>query len=535
MRTWLIVGAIVAVVGGGVAFAAFQLAGDDPGAAALVPKDSLAYVHVTLDPSLDQKRALSSLSQRLPKEARDELGKAVGKGLDETLGEIDLDFDKDIKPWLGGEVAGFISSIDPEKPAGGVVVEAKDTEAALSTVRRTVEAELGAPKEQTHRETAYWVVPKPEDAPDDEPESAYAVVDEFLVAGTVDSVKGSIDAATDGGLDANASYSDLTGRLDEDRLVTYWVDGPKLFESAVAAMPKKEADEFTQQFGSSPLFGQQVPSAGAVAAADDAIVFASVSGKPEEANLFQTMPEDPQFAGSLPDDTWFSVVVPSVGRNATSLLDSLPGDFKIEDVEQGVTDATGLDLRGDILDWMEDAALFVRGNSIRKLGGGLVIKSNDPAATTSALDRLVDSSLDQGLAVRPTTVDGKEGFELADASVPARVTALGGERLVLAVDSPEVSEEDSAVRAATGDGPTLAGTAVFTRATESLGEEFAPILFLDVRAGTDVVRSAFGQSSAPPEFKTAEKYLKELSHVVGGTRDDGDYVHQRLVIGATAK
>lgn len=526
MKVWLIVVAIVAVLGGGATLVAMRLAGDDPGAAALVPTDALVYGHVTLDPALGQKRALASLIDRLPAEAKDELEKSVPKLLDDALKDVDLDYERDIKPWLGGEAAIFFTGVSADEPNGAVLLETTDAEATLEVVRRTVEEEAGTPEEQTHAGVAYWVIPKEKDAPPGEPEASYAVVGQFLVAGTTDGVKATIDASTEGGIEGNESYTELTGLLTADRLATYWADTPKLFDTFLEDAPK----EMTEQFATSPLFNQQTASAGALVATEDSIVFESASAKPEEAGLFQTMPQDPALMGSLPQDTWLSLVIPGVGKNATTFLESLPDDIDPKQVEQEFQKATGLDLRDDVLSWMEDGALFVSGDAIQQLGGALIIESNDAEATTSFLQRLVDSGLDQGLGVRPTTAGGLEGFELADASVPVRVSAVAGDRLVLAVDSPEVSEEDSALAGATGEGATLSENDAFAKATAALGDDYAPVFFLDIGGVTRVAKSAYGASSAPPEFTKAEPYINVFSSVIAGGDDDGEHLLQRLVI-----
>lgn len=526
MRVWLIVVGIVAVLGGGATLIAMQLAGDDAGAAAVVPKQSLAYVHVTLDPSLSQKRALASLTERLPDDAKEQLEKSVPKLLDEALDEAKLDYEQDIKPWLGGEAALFVTEVTPDDPNGGVLLETTDAEATLEVMRRTVEEELGAPEEQTHREVTYWVLPPADDAPPDEPEASYAVVGDFLVIGTTGAVEGTIDASIDGGIDGTASYTELTGLLTEDRLATYWADTPKLFDAMLQDAPKS----VSQQFATSPLFNQQAPSAGAVVAAEDSVVFESASLKPEEAGLLQSTPQDAGLMASLPEQTWFSLVIPGVGKNITSFMDSLPEEMDPEQAEQQFQQETGLDLREDVLSWMEDGALFVSGDSVPQLGGALIIESNDAEATTSFLQRLVDSGLDQGVGVRPTSAGGLEGFELADDSIPMRVAAVAGERLVLAVDSPEVAEEDSALAGATGDGPTLAENDAFTQATAALGDDYAPAFFLDIGAATQVAKSAFGESSVPPEFTEAEPYLNSFSSVISGMHDDGEHLLQRLVV-----
>lgn len=525
MRVWLVAAGILVVLGGSAAVVMLGLMGDESTAAALAPKDSLGYVHATLDPALDQKRALANLAKRLPEDAQEELEKSFPKALDSFLGGANLDFEKDIKPWLGGEAAFFVSGDLAKTPEGAALLETKDAEKSLEVARRVATEEGGEPEDATHREVEYSVLP--ESGGPNEPKTAYGIVGDFLVIGTVDGVKGAIDASEEGGIDGNESYSELVGSLTPDRLLTYWVDTPAIFETMTKDIPAEQRE----QFASSPLFSAQQPQAGALFATDESVVFEGVSSKSEEnPGLFQSVPADPEFLGSLPEDTWFSFVFPSLGKNLEPVLESTP-DF--EQAEQAFTDATGLKLREDVLSWMGDAGLFVAGENVQQLGGALIVESSDPAKAKTFLDRVVNTGLEQGVAVRPTTAGGQQGYELADASIPGAVTAVAGERLIIAVDAPDVAEEDSAVAGALGEGGRLGDTEAFSRATDSLGEGYAPIFFVDVGGVTRVIKSTFGETSTPPEFAEVEPYLKRLSHVVAGSRDDGDRIMQRLVIGTT--
>ena len=55
---------------------------------------------------------------------------------------------------------------------------------------------------------------------------------------------------------------------------------------------------------------------------------------------------------------------------------------------QGLQSQLGIDVQKDLLSWMGDAALFVRGTSMDDLGGALVVKSKDPAASRKAIGTL---------------------------------------------------------------------------------------------------------------------------------------------------
>jgi hypothetical protein len=525
MRVGYVVAALVAVLGANVATLLTAAEGDPVRAPTVVPADAVAYVHVTLDPSLNQKRALLNLMESLPEGPRKKLSDGVPRALDEMFAEVDVDFSKDIKPWLGTEIALFVSGA-MRKPDGAVLLETTDAEASLRVARRIVgEQSGGTPQEATHRETPYWTLDAPR-GPLAGEDIAGGVVEDFLVLGTPDGVTSVIDAAADGGLDTSESYSRLVGGLPEDRLVTYWVDAPALLQEGMRDIPPAQA----RLFRSSPFFSRQQELAGSIAAASDAIVFDTVSTKPEAEDALPEVPANPELMASLPDGTWVGYIVPGLGVTLESLLDAVPDS---QQVEKEFAAESGLDLRDDVLAWMGDAALFATGGSVQHLSGGLVIESDDAAATGRVIDAIRDAGVRQGGKARPVTAGDLSGFAVADKRLPARVTVLGGDRLVLAVDAAKVAPADSVVADLTGQGATLAGGETFTRATESLGAGYAPVFFLDINGVISVVESIFSGSDAPSEVDEAKPYAEELSHLIAGVREDGDLVLQRLVVGAS--
>ena len=524
MRVRNLVAALVTVLGANVVTLVSAVGGDSVLAPTIVPADAIAYVHVTLDPSLGQKRALLTLTESLPDQARKKLNDGVPRALDDLFSEVDVDFDTDIKPWLGGEIALFVSG-GLREPNGAVLLETTDADAALRTARRIVEEHSGGtPTEVTHRETAYWTLDARR-GPLAGEDIAGGVVEGFLVLGTPTGVTSVIDAAADGGLNASPSYSRLTGGLPEDRLVTYWIDTPALVKEGLRDMPAAQA----RVFRSSPFFDRQQQIAGAIGVAEDALVFDTVSPRAERADALPNVPANPELMASLPAGTWAGFVVPGLGATLEALLDAVPDSL---DVEQQFADEAGRDLRDDVLAWMRDAGSFVAGESLQRLSGGLVIESGDAAATGQVVDALRDAGVRQGGNARPVTAGGLSGFAVADRSFPARVTVLGGDKLVVAIDAAKVAPSDSVVIDFTGQGSTLATGETFDRAVESLGVGYAPVFYLDGDGLVKVVQSAFPGSDRPRALDEARPYANELSHVIAGVREDGDLLKQRLVIGA---
>jgi len=113
-RTGVVAGAAVAVVAalGAGAYGVVQLmsGGDAPTSA--VPADAVGYVSLDLDPSAAQKieaikilRKFPSLKEDLDIGSRDDLRRAVVEKIQEDGSCPDLDYDRDVEPWIGDRIA----------------------------------------------------------------------------------------------------------------------------------------------------------------------------------------------------------------------------------------------------------------------------------------------------------------------------------------------------------------------------------------------------------------------------------------------
>src|SRR5688572_6037446 len=101
MKKGLLIGLVVLLAGGGLAFAAMRFwtgpVSDE--AIDLVPEDAAIYFNAFLNPSRDQKRALRDLLEKFekaptPDEATDELADLINQGLE----DVGLTFQEDIDP-----------------------------------------------------------------------------------------------------------------------------------------------------------------------------------------------------------------------------------------------------------------------------------------------------------------------------------------------------------------------------------------------------------------------------------------------------
>lgn len=175
----------------------------------VLPRSTVAVVKLDLDPSLSQKKAIYSLSKKFnkvktkgEKSVRDDL-------LSGAFDTGDLDYNRDVKPWLGDRVA-----------IGAVADGSEDGFAAVAAVQYTDKgkAEKALKKSrQTHDDFAY----------------AFAG-DYVIVADT--QAEADRYAKADKHLSDNPTYSDAVDALDGDQLLVGWAD----VQGAYKAVPEAQ-------------------------------------------------------------------------------------------------------------------------------------------------------------------------------------------------------------------------------------------------------------------------------------------------------
>jgi hypothetical protein len=179
-------------------------------AAKVVPADSLAYLHADLDQDSDQYQQTASIAARVPLISRQVVARALGQlpGADEAA----PDFNRDIRPWFGGEAA--LAILPRGRGAEQLqLLESSDDEAALAYADR-IAAGRASVRDYEGTEVHQYGSGV-----------ASAVVGGFLVIGTADGVHASIDVESgdDDSLAADSAADDAIDRLPDPRLAEAYV------------------------------------------------------------------------------------------------------------------------------------------------------------------------------------------------------------------------------------------------------------------------------------------------------------------------
>ncbi len=519
----------------------------DDDAVALIPTDALAYVHVNIDAGGDQAEDAVRVAERTPLLTEQVLDR-VTPFLLGAAGEAPV-FSKDIEPWFGGEIA---IAVVPGRAGTQQVqlLEVEDTEGA-----REYESSIGAGQ------------PEPEDYQgvelrEDDRGLASAIVGNFLVIGSAEGVRSTIDVSA-GADDAEPLSDDETaeqalGELPEDSFAQAYLSAEGidsflgLSDGALAPVE--------------PLVdsGDSQGAAFALTADEDGYELATRSvldpdRNPDSGGFFAAFePFTPALAGELAPDTLAyagfgnadetvsgllgqaTIRAPGIATGITELIDRLRKDAGVDLAEELLpalngegaialaprpdeTDASAVDPAGDeVTDSLQapGAPETVQGGQsdvpyLEFLAGDV-----DEEAAADALARLqgeLAGSVDPNIE---DPIFREESFGDVTAQVLQRsptdvlAYAIHEQMLVIADDIAPIERFD-------GDSDSgLAGSEGYGAAIEGLAEQPSVIAYLDL-AGLVAVAERLGAGAEGP-FATFAEDLRRLQTfaITVGTGED---------------
>lgn len=509
MKPKLLVGVVAGAVAVGAAYFTVRaiMGPIDDAAVRLVPKNAAIYANVFINPSRTQKRELRELLAEFDRApTAEEAGDLIAKLADRGLSEFGLGYSDDVEPWLGRQIAFFATVEDFDDPAAAALVATKDTAATGRFLRDIAEHEEAASEARAYKGVDYDYFAAEE--------LASGFVEDFWVVGTEDGFKDVVDSSAGPSLADDPGYELATAPLTDDYLALGYFDTRLIAHAAVSSGELGEDEAGALK--SIPGLGSGAgPGASTIALSRDGVVIDTFA--PAESTA------EPGLFDELPADSWLGLGVADVGRSVSSLLDIAgpPG----AEAEAGFEAETGFDLRADLLAWMGDAGVFFKGPGLLGLGGGAIVESTDPRASTDAVERLLQIA-SQEVDVRPAPpVDETGGFTFTVPETPVAVTimGIGGDRVAVSVGS-------ATGRDVLAPAETLAESEALRDALATLGDGFDPVLFVDFDSVERLTASVMGAES--PQYKgDVRPWLEPFDHVVSGSKLDDGGVIARTVIG----
>jgi hypothetical protein len=460
--------------------------------ATLAPPGALAYASFAIaahgSENGDSDAAFTKLLGSNP-EAK--LGAAFTEAT-QTSGK--LDYETDVKPWLGDTVSAVVTRVGLRSADFALLAASTDDDKANAAIDKDLAGRH--PQTRTYRDVSYKLL-------DDG--TANGVVSHFLVAGTEPAFKAVVDAAKDGtSLADSEQWKTTVGNRGEGKVGLAYVDAKGLLQSLASNLPG----------------AQRLAAPFLVGLLDLHPFVATLDAQPDSLVVDVSSPgtkPDPRGPGarssalieSLPANSWLAAAVPQVGQALGKVTRALKANPLIAaqyaQVAGQFRARTGLDLDKDVLAALGDVGVFVRGTTPRTVRGGLVVQSPKPARLARTLRRapaLIESSTRGRVTITPR----RGGFD---------------------VQGPRVARPFQ-VRRTPPRGPKLGDSALFKEAASLIGQR--PTFFVSVGPALELALASPHRQS-DRHFQQALPRLRKIEFVAAGARRDAGLAVVRGVIG----
>ena len=391
-------------------------------AAGITPENALAFFSVNLDPAVEQQRNLLGLLRRFPdvrQEVRDDFEESKDELLADLFQESGLDYNEDVEPWLGNEVA--VAVLPPgegsEQPLVPLMVESEDDDAARDALEKS---RRSGDFEGKFRFVENFVVISDQQEEETLDDRVLNLVER--------------DAEEDGGgLAEGEGFTKVVDELHGDRLLLGWVDGRQIVDLLDETGVLPPGLDLARSF----------QGAGEVAFDLHAQRSALVLEGAAEATG-QSRGGDPKLTEGLPTDTLAAVTAFNLAEGARQAFELATGAGG-EDPNALFREATGLDLQTDVLSWMQGEFVLVAGKS--RSGQpfpdfAAVVEPTDRARAEASMAKVRDSLAQRArIQLQERDIAGSRALVFPQAIAPGiqPAMALFADRFVLA-NSPAYLE-----------------------------------------------------------------------------------------------
>ncbi len=472
-KRFLIIGAALGLVVGLVGVGAFawqKLSGGGAQPHDVLPSTVVAYARIDADPSASQKIAILRLIRKFPELAKElgieDVDQDIRKPLlKDLVGECDLDYDKDVEPWIGHRI-GIAYDSDLETPI--VAVQVSDEGKARKPL-----LELA-------------------DCDDPDSNSGIAFLDGYaILTPKKDGAAKVVDAAGKKSLADNTTFSKDVDELGEQGVFSAWADLEGISKS----------DALKEELGAEveDAFAGASTAAITLRAGSSSLELASIAHLDKKPDVVQATN-----LADLPGDTALAFAISGFGDQAKEQFDSgFMSGFAAE----------GLDAEAELKTLEDEFGLKLPEDLETLLGDGLMLAvGGRNLETLPMLSGPEDiSQLDIGLKL---TTDPTKGADLAK-----RLVDLAAEAGITLVATPTddgvvIATNAEAAEAFSGDGK-LGDVENFKEAVAHPGA--FPAFFVNI----DTILEALLASNPPPDVEDVLTELEPLSaFAVSSTFDD---------------
>jgi hypothetical protein len=400
---------------------------------------------------------------------------------------------------------------------------------------------------------------------------AFAIVDKFVVLGTEAGVHAVIETAQGGAsLGSNSTYASLQAVAPTGALGHVYANSAALGSALSASAAHSGGSSASQGLptlvrtlsAGRPLNVSLVPSASALTLDADAGPASTGAagtrgGGSASGGLVAAVAAGSTALGELPGESWLAAGLGNIGANAGGSLGGihsllgLIGTLGSSGAGEGVaTQQTALSVKGlleglltplslmsantaharsQFLNWMGDAGVFASGTSVLELKGGVVIDSNNAAASRSAVGALATDLRKAGQEASTTHIAGTEAaIEAKISGLPLTLviasgpSATGQTKFVLGLGQASIQD-------ALHPASTLSTASTYASAASALGEGIKPSIAVDFSTLLNLLETV--GLAENPTIKPFLPYLRNSSTLYGGGKSLGGGIERlRLVL-----
>lgn len=488
--------------------------GSDP--ATLAPPKSPLFIEAAVQPEGELRTNIESLAKSIG--GVDDLGAKIVSELEDSAASSggELDYAKEIEPWLGEKGGLFFQEYDGDEFEGyGVAIQSSDAEATREFVDKQAEDGDEAPEQGSYEGVDY-------DVQADDGTTVGVVGDFLVIAEDVGTFKRMVDASNGESLAEEETYSSTVDAAPSGSFADVFVDIGGLIDQSGGTIDP-EAKQFLDSAGIDPEEATAVASL--IPGSDQVEIDFS-------SNLSGDNPptgDASKLLGSLPADSFAALASADFGDRFGEAIDQIdangiPGEIPAGKFKSALKEA-GIDVE-KIVASTGDLGVFASGEDESSLAGAAVLEAKDSkeaANTVANIGLLLRASGTPGV----TAISGKaSGFSIRSEDLGSKplVVAAQGQRIAIAYGLP------AATRAlATGSGQTLADSPVYKEAVSALGGT-AISGFVDGPAALKLA-SALIPADEEEGFLEAKPYLAKIDYLAIGSGSSGELATAKLIAG----
>ncbi|HSS41336.1 MAG TPA: DUF3352 domain-containing protein [Solirubrobacterales bacterium] len=487
--------------------------GTDP--ASVAPARAPLFIDYTVRPEGETKENIDALAKEIA--GVDNLGELIVEELENSANDEgeELDFEKEVEPWLGDRGGIFLQEFEDEDFEGyGVAFQTDDEGASKDFIDEQLASEDEVPEEGSYEGVDFNV-----EADDG---TTIGVFDGLVViAEDEDIFKTMVDASNGENLGGEANYTDAVANVPGESAANVYVDIGTLIEESGG-----EIDSETETF---------LDSAGIEPKEATAVASLVPGSKQVEVDLSSDLSGDnppsgdaSELLGSLPATSVAALASDEFGKRFDEAIDridkeGIPSEgIEPNQLKKGLKEA-GIDLES-IASSIGDVGVYVTGNSEKTLGGAMVLESDSAKEATATVSNI-------GLLLRSTGTPGVTKISEGASGFSVRSPELGRQPVV-------VVAKDSKIAIGYGLAPTLSSfqeanktlsdAPAYQDALASLGD--TPItMFVDGPSALNLATALV--PSGEECFEEAKPYLQKIEYLALGSEASDGLATAKLIVG----